>query len=797
MHRKVLSVFFIIFTSIFCLFAEDDEWYWDQPISKIDFVGLKNVKKSDLNGIVSSYIDKPFTDDSYNEILDRLYALDYFDEINPYAKHASSSNSDVLLVFEVVERPVIKSIVFSGNKKIRNGELRDQIKIKASDVYVESKVLVDERLIRNHYISKGYNNSQVTHTVEEKEDGIVVTFKIDEGASSVIKEINFMGNTIVSSRTLKRKLNLKEVGFLKDGAYQPSTLEMDKQVIVAYYKEHGYADAAIVDVKMDSAYNEEKQRNELSITFVIIEGFQYTYRGLTIKGNEVFSDKELLSSAKLKEGAVYNETKFQEDLNTIQSIYYENGYMSNGFYPVPSKDSDRHEISYELTIQERARSHVENIIIKGNTKTKDYVIRREIPIETGDVFSRDKIISAMRNLMNLQYFSSVIPDPQQGSEENLVDIVWSVEEQSTSVVQFGLTFSGMTNANQLPVSLYLKLENSNLFGEGRTISTGMNLSNTEQTFDLSYSQNWIGDLPIGFSQTLSLSHENATGLVNFWTPNMELSQRSFYMNYQGWNASLTSGIARRWASDYAIVSLAGGIGNSLKYNIYDESLYVPVDKNISAYANRWGLSNYIYTSLSVDNRDISYDSTSGWFASERLTWHGLVPGYEKEFFLNSETKLEGYLKLLEIPFSETYSLKFVLAGYTGLSAVFPTSTGVSEANKVYIDGMFNGRGWTDVYKETKGLAMLSNRLELRVPVVPNVLGFDGFFDAAASKATFNDLSSLNINDFYFSYGPGIRFLLPQFPLHLLFAWRFKMVDGQPKFAETPFQFVLSFNVTNR
>ena len=783
-------------TSVFLMSAEDSEWYWNQPISKIEFTGLKNVKKSDLTGVTSSFINQPFTEATYNELLDRLYAIDYFEDISPYAKHDPKNENEVLILFEVVERPIIKAINFTGNRKIRNGELREQIKIKASDVYVESKVLVDERVIRNYYLSKGYTASQVTHTLTEDDSGLTVTFNIEEGANTVIKEIEFSGNTIVSSRTLRNKLESKVVGFMKDGAYMPSTLEKDKQTITEYYTERGYADATILDTKIDTVYNEEKQRNELTITFIIQEGFQYTFTGLTITGNEVFTTKELLLSPKQKDGTIYNEKKFMEDLNTIQNVYFENGYMSNGFNVVPTKDSDRHEISFNMEIKEGARSHIENIIIKGNNKTKDFVIRREIPIESGDVFSREKIISAMRNLMNLQYFSNVLPDPQQGSEENLVDLVWTVEEQSTSIFQFGLTFSGVTDPDEIPISLYLKLENSNLFGEGRTISASTSVSNTEQSVSLSYSQNWIGNLPVAFSSSLSFSHKNATTLLNYWTQDLSLYQRAFYMNYQGWSASLSSGIGRSWAFDYAILSLAGGIGNSLNFNDYDESLYVPVDINVSTYANRWGLTNYIYSSFSVDNRDVNYYPEKGWFASEKLSWYGLIPGLEKEFFLRSDSKLEGYLKLLDIPFTETYSFKLILSGYTGLSFLLPTQSGIAESSKLYIDGLFNGRGWSDNYKYNKGQVLFENSLELRVPIVPGIVGIDGFLDAAAVKSTLKDFSSLTLDDFYFSFGPGIRLLVPQFPIHMLFAWKFKFDDGRAHFDDEPFEFVLSFNITN-
>lgn len=796
MHRKMLSVFFILFTSVFFVFAEDSEWYWNQPISKIDFVGLKNVKKSELSGLTSSYIGTLFTEDTYNDIIDRLYALDYFEDVSPYAKHDGKSENNVLLVFEVVEHPVIKEINLVGNTRIRNGELREQIKLKTSDVYVESKVLVDERIIRNYYMSKGYTTSKVTHTVEKTDDGMIINFNINEGANTVIKEIAFSGNTIVSSRTLKSKLELKEIGFMRNGAYQPTTLEKDKQTVITYYREKGYADANVLDVKIESAFNESKSRNDLTLTFIIQEGFQYTYTGMTITGNEVFTTEELLPNAKLKVGSTYNETKFQEDLNTIQSVYYENGYMSNGFDITPIKDSDRHEISFNVTIKESSRSHIENIIIKGNSKTKDYVIRREIPIEPGDVFSREKIYTAMRSLLNLQYFSNVIPEPQQGSEANLVDLVWNVEEQSTKMLQFGMTFSGVTDPNQLPISLFFKIQDSNIFGEGKSISASLSLSNSEQSIGFNYGQNWIGNLPISLSQSLSISHESATSLVNFWAPDLTLYQNGYYYNYNGLSASLGTGLSRRFVYDYAILSLSAGLSNSLNNNIYDENLYVPVDTGVSTYANRWGITNYIYTGVSVDNRDVSYYPTKGWFTSQNFTWYGLIPGLEKEFFLRTDTKLEGYLKLMDIPFTDDYSLKLILSGYSGISVLFPTASGITDSHKLYIDGMFNGRGWTENYKVNKGQVLISNKLELRLPIVPGIIGVDAFFDAAAIKSSFQDLSSLSINDFYFSFGPGVRFLHPQFPLHLLFAWKFKTTDGVPSFDTNPFQFVLSFNITN-
>ena len=223
------------------------------------------------------------------------------------------------------------------------------------------------------------------------------------------------------------------------------------------------------------------------------------------------------------------------------------------------------------------------------------------------------------------------------------------------------------------------------------------------------------------------------------------------------------------------------------------------------FANRVGLMNSLWTSFSMDNRDINYDPSRGWFASQKFTFYGLVPVLEKEFFLSSETKLEGYLTLFDFHLNEVNSIKGILALYTGLTMMFPLRNSViSDSNKPYIDGMFTGRGWAELYRssDAKGKILWNTQLEFRVPLVPGVVGIDFFHDAVAVKPEVNQLfNNLSLNDFYFSMGPGIRFLMQQFPLHLLFTWRYQVQDGKVmwggKNGYNPYLFILSFNIVNR
>ncbi|MBQ9239677.1 MAG: outer membrane protein assembly factor BamA, partial [Treponema sp.] len=560
--------------------TDDPDWFWNKPISDITFENLNHVKRSELTGITSGYLGKRFTESLYVELTDRLYSLDVFADIAPYAKPDERRSGYVILVFSVTERPIVTKIVFSGNQKVRTGELRDAVRTKVNDVYVESKVLIDERELRNLYLKKGYTSVHISNTAEESDDGVTVTFSIDEGVNTVITAINFQGNSVISARTLKGKISLRETGFLRDGSFQRSSLEADRQAIVAYYQNLGYVDARVVDVLEESAVNEEKGRNEVTLTFIIQEGMQYTYNGVTIYGNTIFSSEELTALIKLKTGDIYNNTRFQEGLQNIVTLYAENGYMTNQYLPLIEKDTDRRTVSYTLTIQERSRSHIEHIIVQGNTKTKDYVILRELPLEPGDVFSREKLMTGLRNLYNLQYFSSIVPEPVQGSEDNLVDLIISVEEQSTTALNFGLTFSGVSNPRDLPLSLFARIENSNLRGEGRTISADTTISTATQSISFSYGQNWLFEQPISWSESLALAHSTEQSLTNHPLVEGGYNVNSYYFKYQQWSATLNSSFGRRWTPDFAIISLTGGLSNAILSNPYQSELYVPVDTAI-------------------------------------------------------------------------------------------------------------------------------------------------------------------------------------------------------------------------
>ncbi len=797
MHfKKVIATVLLLLSFTALTFAQSDGWYYGKPIKFISFKGLSAVSATDIVTYTDPYLDKPFDDEIYLDILNTVYSLEYFEDISAEVKPADADGLTLNLEFTVIEYPVIKDVVFKGNAKIRNSELKETLTVEKGDVYIERKVSVNERKIRDVYLEKGYTEVRVSSTVEETEKGMIITFDINEGSSSVISLIQFEGNIIFAEKTLKKQCTLKEASLFQKGAFKESTLELDRQNILLYYHNRGYIDADITDIRREATYNPEKDQNDLVITFVIEEGDQYLYDGITFEGNQIFDTEKLASLITLNPGDVFNKTKFEESLEAVFNLYLENGYISNGFDYQLSQDKDNDTISCTMMIVERDRGHIEKITLKGNTKTKDSVVMRELGIETGDIYSKTAIQNGLLNLYNTQYFSAIEPDFVQGSEMNLIDMTLNVEEAQTASIEFGVTFTGITNVRDLPVSAFINLSDTNFKGTGKTLSTKLTLSSTEQSLSLGYDDSWFMDKPM----TISLSVYASNATKNCLQAMYLLSgtdEEHYYMDYNEVTLGASGALGKRWTPRFATITLTGGLSTDFIRNHYDATLFTPVDDVVRENLDSWGVKNSLWTSVSFDNRDIYYDPSRGWFFSEKVSLIGVIPGLETEYYIQSDTKAEIYKTLCDVPVSDVFNLKLIFAGYTGLSFLEETKqNSVSQQNLLYIDGMFNGRGWNSLFG-LRGKALWSSYAEIRVPLVTNIFSVDFFFDAVAVKNSLSDMfTNLKVEDFYFSYGPGMRFTIPQFPLRLLLANTFQIKNGKAEYT-SKWQFTLSFNLPNR
>lgn len=785
-----------LLVAVASVFSQDDDWFYGKPVKAVNFEGLVSIKKSDLNAITKRYIGSDFSDELYYDLLSRIGSLDYFESYEMSIEPANADYSGVILKFSVEENPTITRILFVGNMKIRQTELKQAVSIKEDDIFSSAVLAAEENKIRELYLKKGFTNVRVGATYKPSDNGgIDVSFLINEGSATVIRSINFQGNQIFSDKTLKGTLKLKEKSLFNKGSFQESTLELDKQSILTYYLNRGYIDVNLVDVIREESLDNDGN-SVMDITFVISEGYQYTYAGIDFQGNWLFSSDYLASKVKMELNDVFNYTKFQDGLSSLSDVYYENGYITTAIIPEEQKDPDMRQISFMVYIDERSRSHVENITVQGNKKTLDSVILREMPLKPGDIFSRTKLTNGLHNLYNSQFFSSIVPDVMQGSEEDLVNVVLNVEEQSTTSIEAGISFAGLTDPNAFPLSLFVSWKDTNFGGTGQSISASTNLSPDTQSISLGFSNPWVFDRPISFSSSLSGERSKESTLQKVWTP-YGLDITNYNMSYVAWDVSFSNSLGYRWYLDDSVVSLSGGLTNNFLRNTYDTSL-IPVDETISSYENNWGLQNSIWSAVGIDSRDYRPNPTTGWFAKETLSWSGLLP-IEKQFFLRSDTIGEYYITPFNIPVNEKYNLQVTFAAISALGLIQPVRGQISSSNRLQIDGMFVGRGWDEMYKQ-KGNMMWSNNFELRVPVVPNILAVDFFLDAVALKEEApSNYSGIHSGDFYFSFGPGVRSLVQQLPLRFMLANTFKMENGVFRWGNgkgPEWKTVISFVMTN-
>ncbi len=801
--RFRITIFLTLVIAVAAFAQNDIEPLLGKPIKDLTFSGLINVNDNELSGVVEQFIGKRFDIDLYFDMETKLYSLELFDKIElQSAEFADTAQNEIILNFSVVEKPIISELRFKGNIGVRTNELLDIITIKKLDTVNSIRLKVDVAAIREKYLERGYKAVEVkTETELTDKNTIILTFVISEGQKSIIEAFRFEGNTAFSEATLKGTLSLKTKSLFNDGAFQEAKLILDIVAVRDYYRERGYIDAEVVDVAREER-QDEKGVNLITLIFKVKEGRQYSFGGISFEGNKVFPTEQLASLVFSKTGQILNFKRLETDFQRVAELYYENGYIFNTINRIEERDEDKASIRYIISIVERDRAHIENIIIKGNERTKDEVILREIPLETGDIYSNAKVIEALRNLYSLQYFSEVYPEMPQGSAENLMDLVFNVTEQSTADIQFGVTFSGTSSADSFPISGFIKWAEQNFMGNGQTIGLEVNAATDTQKISLQFSERWLFGLPLsgGFDFTLNHSktrtaQDSIGPLFNgdedsaFPDPFLSYEEYvnsnkivpdAYLMNYDSWGISLGFSSGYRFYLPSGTLSLGAGLRTGFVRNSYDSELYRPFDPTLRAGNNLWLFSNSLFGNVSLDTRYIYYDPSSGYFLSQKFGAYGILP-VEKEHYFRTDSKAEYYATLFDLPLTDSLNFKMVFGVHSGLSMILPQFIGeavIENSNKLALDGMFTARGWY-TERTNYGTALWENWMELRSPVVPGVLALDWFFDAATVKSSPESLfNSLSLDDFRFSFGAGIRFTIPQFPFRFSLAKRFRFVDGQ-------------------
>jgi outer membrane protein insertion porin family len=788
---------------------QEPDWFEEKPLVDIKFIGIDKASLPEIKAVVKDDIGKLFTRDLYYEIENKLWDLDFFDDIVGDIVSGDDEQMSVIIEFHIVEKPVIAEIKVNGNKLITRSEILDQTQIKIGDF--ENKVLLyeDEQAIKLFYIDHGFHEAEVSSRIEPDDTGskITVYFDIKEGYKATIKDFYFSGNNFASASTLKGKLESKKQEFFSHGYFVESNLELDKENIVNYYHKHGYIDARVEKTEKAVEYNEEKNRSYMTITYYIVEGEQYTFGGVTFEGNEIFSDEILLSKITQKQGKVFNKEKWDSDFQEIIALYADGGYIHNSIFDKEERDEINKVVSYTITIIERDRAHIENIILVGNAKTYDYVILRELPFEVGDIFSAEKIRQGMYNLYNLQYFTDIRPQPVQGSSEGLMDLILTVEETRWADLRFGIAFSG----GDFPISGQFGWSDKNFLGTGRTLGVDVELSTAKQGFSFTFNDSYLFGKGWGGGLSLSYFHNFFNSALQDIVPpvfddedvpdpytspedyedavNSGLDQnKSVLMEYNNHEIEVAGNTNRYTLSLLGKFGVSTQLATKATYVWYDSEKFRHYNKTVRNNLDTWNIINTWGTTFYWDKRDIYYNPEKGFILSEYVGMSGWLLGGARDY-VKLKTRAEAFFTLFDIPVSESFNFQTVLALHAGVGFVFPQFNGdlnATEREMLYIDGMSIARGWEPVWD---GESLVDFSMELRHPIVKTMLWWSWFFDAAALYTERNNILEMTVDNYFFSFGGGLRLTIPGLPLRFYVAQRFKIDKGSVVWEEGEIPFL--------
>ena len=465
-------------TFAFSLLASTSSIAASSYVSDIKVTGLERVEPETVISYIDIKAGNTVSDDKLNEALKNLYTTGLFEDVSINVK------DDGTMLINVAENPVVSQILFDGNDDIDDAMLESELRLAPRSTYSRAKVQEDVRRILEVYRRSGRYATVVNPEIIRRDQNRVdLIFNINEGPLAVIDKINFIGNEHYSSSELQEVIMSKESRwyriFSSSENYDAEKTNYDKELLRRFYLKRGYADFRVVSAVAELSPN----KKSFTVTFVVDEGERYKIRDVNIISDisDVNAD-DFNDFIEIEKGDKYNSNDIDNTVTVLTDELGKKGYAFVEVTPDINKDTSTGEADITFHIKEGARFFVDRINIKGNTRTHDKVIRRELRIEEGDAFNASKIKDSRRNVENLDYFEKVEINttPKDG---NRADLDIDVKEKSTGYFNVGIGFSTVNGA-----LVRTGITENNFRGVGQRLGFDVAVSQKSQDFDLSFTE---------------------------------------------------------------------------------------------------------------------------------------------------------------------------------------------------------------------------------------------------------------------------------------------------------------------
>jgi outer membrane protein insertion porin family len=447
--------------------------------------------------------------DAITTAVQKLWQQGLFSDVRITISRVSADTA--FLDINLQERPRISSVKFVGLKSSEITDLNKKINLPIGSQVTAYLLNTAEKIIKDHFIEKGYLNTTVTYIQKDDPDqpnNVVLGINVDKKVKVKIGDITFVGNEFFKDSKLKAKMKstkVKNLNFLRASKFIKEKFTEDKEKLITFYNDNGFKDFTILS---DSLYTISENRVGLKIR--LEEGKQYFLRKVDWVGNSVYNKEILTKQFNVEKGSVYNQSLIEDRLNgaagasdAVSNLYQDNGYLFSRLTPVESK-IDNDSIDLEVRIYEGDQAYLNNVLITGNTRTNEHIARRELYTLPGDLFSKTKIIRSVRQLGILGHFDpeKTSPTPLPDITNGTVDLLYKLEEKAND--QFEV--SGGWGAGMLVGTVGVRFNNfamRNFFkpsewkpypsGDGQSVSIrAQSNGKIYSSYNISFVEPWLG-----------------------------------------------------------------------------------------------------------------------------------------------------------------------------------------------------------------------------------------------------------------------------------------------------------------
>lgn len=765
-------------------FAQD---FTDKKINSVQvrYAGAKTVDEARIRNLMSVKAGQKFSAEKLDDDIRSLVESGLVDDVK---FSGEEQGSGMRLIVQVETRPALAGVGFEGSESFSNGNLVKETELKPGRPINDAAIFEARKKVEEYYQGYGYSDVSVSYRLQQTDrDGFSdLVFIVDEGDALELKSIKFNGNNSYSDSELRRRMETKKKDLLsfitKSGRIDINELEADEDRIVEFYRNNGYLQAKTSGFKRTVHEPNENgdivflagdnvryvikantltellsggDKSKIELEMDINEGVQYSVDQIRFTGAmKVFSASELMPVLTLNSGDTFSSSKMRKDIRTIRSYYGSRGYADAAVDP-DIQYSGENTVNIVYNVTEGSPYKVGRVTIEGNNKTKDKVIRREIPLKPGDNFNSVDVETTRKRLEGLNYFSNVVTQSTPSDQPGYRDISVLVQEKQTGQLSFGLGFSSIDNAVG-----FIQIEETNFDitnpwgfrGGGQRFGVNLRLGSETQDFSLSLTEPWFLGRRLSFggevfykgAQNLSDEYEqrNVGGALSLRKP---LGRFSYLRAEMRWEK----------------------IKVDVESDVPDTSVFQEFDGNFTRPA--FSLS-YVR-----DTRDALQTPRKGYKVDVGATAVVSALGGDTDSFIfnlsgakywnlwfDSILEVQGTLSMVETSGGETpiYDRQF-LGGARNLRGFEYRDVGPRDFDEPQGTGeVFGG--------DSSGFATL----EWSFPLVSTVRGAL-FYDAGFVNL---DSWDFDVSDYYSDFGAGIRMNLPFGPIALDYAFPLEVPD---------------------